>query len=44
MKLSRVEKFILLVGTYEERIFAKRSEIREKTLRRCMREYEESVS
>ncbi|XP_028767841.1 5'-3' exoribonuclease 3-like [Neltuma alba] len=42
VKLSRVEKFILLVGTYEEKIFTKRSEIREKVLRRCMREYEQS--
>lgn len=34
IKLSRVEKFILLVGAYEEKIFKKRSEIRERILRR----------
>ncbi|XP_022728715.1 LOW QUALITY PROTEIN: 5'-3' exoribonuclease 3-like [Durio zibethinus] len=32
--LKRVEKFILLVGTYEEKIFKKRSELREHKLRR----------
>ncbi|KAI9074439.1 hypothetical protein K1719_043633 [Acacia pycnantha] len=42
VKLSRVEKYVLMVGTYEEKIFAKRSEIREKRLRRYMREYEQS--
>ncbi|XWS73849.1 hypothetical protein CRYUN_Cryun02cG0164500 [Craigia yunnanensis] len=34
VKLRRVEKFILLVGTYEEKIFKKRSELRERKLRR----------
>ncbi|KAF5447441.1 hypothetical protein F2P56_032995 [Juglans regia] len=34
VKLSRVEKFILLVGSYEERIFKKRSELRERQLKR----------
>ncbi|KAE8037370.1 hypothetical protein FH972_009962 [Carpinus fangiana] len=33
INLSRVEKFILLVGSYEEKIFKKRSEFREHTLR-----------
>ncbi|XP_054815833.1 5'-3' exoribonuclease 3-like isoform X2 [Prosopis cineraria] len=42
VKLSRVEKFILLVGTYEEKIFAKRAEIRERALRRLLRDYEQS--
>ncbi|KAK7263446.1 hypothetical protein RJT34_31036 [Clitoria ternatea] len=36
VKLSRVEKFILMVGTYEEKIFKKRSEIREKKLKRLI--------
>ncbi|XP_009374787.2 5'-3' exoribonuclease 3 isoform X1 [Pyrus x bretschneideri] len=34
IKLSRVEKFILLVGSYEDKIFKKRSEIRDRKLRR----------
>ncbi|KAL6276554.1 hypothetical protein ACE6H2_020155 [Prunus campanulata] len=34
IKLSRVEKFILLVGAYEDKIFKKRSELRECKLRR----------
>ncbi|BBN67672.1 5'-3' exoribonuclease 3, partial [Prunus dulcis] len=34
IKLSRVEKFILLVGAYEDKIFKKRSELRERKLRR----------
>ncbi|XP_060965085.1 5'-3' exoribonuclease 3 [Cannabis sativa] len=33
IKLSRVEKFILLVGTHEEKIFKKRSELRERKLK-----------
>lgn len=44
MKLSRVEKFILAVGAYEEKIFKKRSEIREKYLRRFIRDSEDAVS
>lgn len=44
MKLSRVEKFILSVGTYEEKIFKKRSELRARKLRRLVREYEDAVS
>ncbi|XP_061373067.1 5'-3' exoribonuclease 3-like isoform X3 [Gastrolobium bilobum] len=42
VKLSRVEKFILMVGTYEEKIFKKRSEIRERKLRRLLRNYEDA--
>nr|XP_011469632.1 PREDICTED: 5'-3' exoribonuclease 3-like isoform X1 [Fragaria vesca subsp. vesca] len=33
IKLSRVEKFILLIGAYEEKIFKKRSDIRDRKLR-----------
>ncbi|KAF4374106.1 hypothetical protein G4B88_020498 [Cannabis sativa] len=33
IKLSRVEKFIILVGTYEEKIFKRRSELWEKKLK-----------
>ncbi|XP_027908804.1 5'-3' exoribonuclease 3-like isoform X2 [Vigna unguiculata] len=42
MKLSRVEKFILKVGTYEEKIFKKRSEIRERKLKRLIRDKEDA--
>ncbi|CAL0329013.1 unnamed protein product [Lupinus luteus] len=42
VKLSRAEKFILMVGTYEEQIFKKRSEIRERKLRRLIRDHENS--
>ncbi|XP_047155317.1 5'-3' exoribonuclease 3-like [Vigna umbellata] len=42
MKLSRVENFILKVGTYEEKIFKKRSEIRERKLKRLIRDYEDA--
>ncbi|XP_048325818.2 5'-3' exoribonuclease 3 [Ziziphus jujuba] len=33
IKLSKVEKFILLVGAYEEKIFMKRSDLQERKLR-----------
>ncbi|KAJ4840344.1 hypothetical protein Tsubulata_040281, partial [Turnera subulata] len=39
IKLKRVEKFILQVGTYEEKIFQKRLEIREKRLKRLSSQY-----
>ncbi|OIV99264.1 hypothetical protein TanjilG_17074 [Lupinus angustifolius] len=42
VKLSRVEKFILMVGTYEEQIFRKRSEIRERKLRRLIRDLQDA--
>ncbi|KAG4974254.1 hypothetical protein JHK87_031075 [Glycine soja] len=42
LKLSRLEKFILAVGAYEEKIFKKRSEIREKYLRRFIRDSEDA--
>ncbi|KAF1899356.1 hypothetical protein Lal_00019484 [Lupinus albus] len=42
VKLSRAEKFILMVGTYEEQIFRRRSEIRERKLRRLIRDHENS--
>ncbi|CAL5212325.1 unnamed protein product [Lathyrus oleraceus] len=42
VKLSRVEKFILMVGTYEEKIFNKRSAIRDKKLRRLITDHENS--
>jgi len=44
MKLSRVEKFILKVGTYEEKIFKRRSEIRERQLKRLIQDNEDGVS
>ncbi|PRQ32565.1 putative 5-3 exonuclease, 5'-3' exoribonuclease [Rosa chinensis] len=34
IKLSRVEKFVLLIGAFEEKIFKKRLDIRERKLRR----------
>ncbi|KAI3956124.1 hypothetical protein MKW98_027438 [Papaver atlanticum] len=37
MKLKRVEKFILEVGTYEVRIFKKRADLKERTIRSFMR-------
>ncbi|XP_058733351.1 5'-3' exoribonuclease 3-like [Vicia villosa] len=43
VNLSRVEEFILMVGTYEEKIFDKRSAIREKNLRRLTIEHENSM-
>ncbi|KAH1159164.1 hypothetical protein GYH30_031067 [Glycine max] len=42
LKLSRLEKFMLAVGAYEEKIFKKRSEIREKYLRRFIRDSEDA--
>ncbi|KAL8090006.1 hypothetical protein AgCh_039460 [Apium graveolens] len=42
IKLKRVEKFILLVGNYEEKIFKKRADFRERKLRKVLREYEDS--
>lgn len=44
IKLKRVEKFILLVGSYEEKIFKKRTDLRERRLRKILKEYEDSVS
>ncbi|KAG5550408.1 hypothetical protein RHGRI_015384 [Rhododendron griersonianum] len=43
VKLKRVEKFILSVGAYEDRIFKKRTEIRERRLRRLMEECKNKV-
>ncbi|KAI3907489.1 hypothetical protein MKW92_049328 [Papaver armeniacum] len=37
MKLKRVEKFILAVGAYEDRIFKKRADLKERTIRSFMR-------
>ncbi|ESW04477.1 hypothetical protein PHAVU_011G097800 [Phaseolus vulgaris] len=42
MKLSRVEKFILKVGTYEEKIFKRRSEVRERKLKRLIQDNQEA--
>ncbi|CAJ2654743.1 unnamed protein product [Trifolium pratense] len=42
VRLSRVEKFILMVGAYEEKIFNKRSAIRDKKLRRLISDQERS--
>lgn len=44
IKLSRVERFILAVGAYEEKIFSKRADIREKKLRRILAEHRDAVS
>ncbi|KAF8397963.1 hypothetical protein HHK36_016889 [Tetracentron sinense] len=38
IKLKRVEKFILSVGVYEGKIFKKRSELRERYIKRIARE------
>ncbi|KAI8556842.1 hypothetical protein RHMOL_Rhmol05G0287000 [Rhododendron molle] len=43
VKLKRVENFILSVGAYEDRIFKKRTEIRERRLRRLMEECKNKV-
>ncbi|KAL2328424.1 hypothetical protein Fmac_021851 [Flemingia macrophylla] len=42
VKLSRVENFILMVGSYEEDIFRKRSEILERKRRRLIQDYGEA--
>ncbi|KAL2932656.1 5'-3' exoribonuclease 3 [Bienertia sinuspersici] len=42
IKLKRVEKFILSVGSYEEKIFKKRADIRERKIRRVLRDLSES--
>ncbi|KAL1827773.1 hypothetical protein ACET3Z_006185 [Daucus carota] len=42
IKLKRVEKFILLVGKYEEQIFRRRADLRERKLRKFFNEYENS--
>lgn len=44
IKLSRVERFILAVGAYEERIFSKRSQIRDRNMNRILAEYRDAVS
>ncbi|XP_059430265.1 5'-3' exoribonuclease 3-like [Corylus avellana] len=43
IKLSRVEKFILLVGSYEEKIFKKRSEICERKLKNLCKHSDNQV-
>ncbi|RWR97088.1 putative 5-3 exonuclease [Cinnamomum micranthum f. kanehirae] len=42
MKKKRVERFIAAVGSYEEQIFQKRSEMREQNLRRILRKMDEA--
>ncbi|CAK8576526.1 unnamed protein product [Lathyrus sativus] len=42
VKLSRVEKFVIMVGRYEEKIFNRRSAIRAKKLRRLIIDHENS--
>nr|XP_017233441.1 PREDICTED: 5'-3' exoribonuclease 3-like [Daucus carota subsp. sativus] len=42
IKLNGVEKFILLVGKYEEQIFKKRADLRERKLRKNFNEFEDS--
>ena len=44
VKLSRVEKFILTIGTYEEKIFRKRSEIKDRKMKKLLRELADAVS
>ncbi|KAI8526283.1 hypothetical protein RHMOL_Rhmol13G0296500 [Rhododendron molle] len=39
VSLKRVEKFILSVGAYEERIFKKRSEIQDRWLKKLLAQY-----
>lgn len=39
VKLKRVEKFILMVGLYEEKIFKKRSELHERKLKRVLHDH-----
>ncbi|KAL2328423.1 hypothetical protein Fmac_021850 [Flemingia macrophylla] len=43
VELSRVENFILMVGSYEEDIFRKRSEIHEGKWQRLIQDYGEAV-
>nr|XP_043630560.1 5'-3' exoribonuclease 3-like [Erigeron canadensis] len=42
MKLKRVEKFILAIGAYEDKIFTKRSAVRGNKLRRILSECEKT--
>ncbi|KAL0369492.1 UNVERIFIED_CONTAM: 5'-3' exoribonuclease 4 [Sesamum angustifolium] len=44
IKLKRVERYILLVGAYEEKIFSKRAELRERKLRRILAEDKDAVA
>ena len=44
IKLNRVEKFILLVGKYEEHLFKKRADLRDRKLRNIFNEFVDSVS
>ncbi|KAI3450758.1 hypothetical protein Pfo_007423 [Paulownia fortunei] len=42
IKFKRVERFILTVGAYEDKIFSKRSQLRERKLRRILSEYRDA--
>ncbi|XP_051134218.1 5'-3' exoribonuclease 3-like [Andrographis paniculata] len=42
IKLKRVERFILLIGEYEEKIFNRRLESRDRLLKRIISEYSDS--
>ncbi|KAG8383953.1 hypothetical protein BUALT_Bualt04G0067500 [Buddleja alternifolia] len=42
IKLKRVEKFILAVGQYEDRIFNKRTQQRERLLKRTLSKYKDA--
>ncbi|KAL6511058.1 hypothetical protein OROGR_022182 [Orobanche gracilis] len=42
VKFKRVERFILMVGSFEEKIFSKRSQLRERKLRRILLEHREA--
>lgn len=44
IKLSRVEKFILKVGSYEDKIFKKRLALHDRKLRQIQAEFEQNVS
>ncbi|GER36510.1 5'-3' exoribonuclease 2 [Striga asiatica] len=42
VKFKRVERFILMVGAYEEKIFSKRYQIKERKLRRILAEFRDA--
>ncbi|KAF7119407.1 hypothetical protein RHSIM_Rhsim13G0225900 [Rhododendron simsii] len=43
VRLKRVEKFILSVGAYEEKIFKKRSEIQDRRLKKLLAQYSDDI-
>ncbi|KAL3653390.1 hypothetical protein CASFOL_003071 [Castilleja foliolosa] len=42
MKLKRVERFILMIGSYEDKIFSKRSQLRDRKMRWILNEYNDA--